>query len=200
MLVIVRTLSLFTSQPRNVHSIHTIHMYRMHLTIITYVLTHVQLFRYTRTHVGTNYVVRTLLVSHTRDKIHNRSDHGAFLQNNSISRIEVLKNTYVRTYVCILLRNCARIGVTLSKQKVFYLFSTRPLLGANVLMVRGNWRMSLFLNARVRTYIRTYVYIYVRIYIFTHICTYVRTFVSTYVYIYTYVRTYVHVYCQFNRL
>ena len=189
MLVIVRTLSLFTSQPRNVHSIHTIHMYRMHLTIITYVLTHVQLFRYTRTHVGTNYVVRTLLVSHTRDKIHNRSDHGAFLQNNSISRIEVLKNTYVRTYVCILLRNCARIGVTLSKQKVFYLFSTRPLLGANVLMVRGNWRMSLFLNARVRTYIRTYVYIYVRIYIHAHM--HVRTYVREYVRIYIHVRTYV---------
>ena len=185
MLVIVRTLSLFTSQPRNVHSIHTIHMYRMHLTIITYVLTHVQLFRYTRTHVGTNYVVRTLLVSHTRDKIHNRSDHGAFLQNNSISRIEVLKNTYVR----ILLRNCARIGVTLSKQKVFYLFSTRPLLGANVLMVRGNWRMSLFLNARVRTYIRTYVYIYVRIYIHAHM--HVRTYVREYVRIYIHVRTYV---------
>ena len=189
MLVIVRTLSLFTSQPRNVHSIHTIHMYRMHLTIITYVLTHVQLFRYTRTYVGTNYVVRTLLVSHTRDKIHNRSDHGAFLQNNSISRIEVLKNTYVRTYVCILLRNCARIGVTLSKQKVFYLFSTRPLLGANVLMVRGNWRMSLFLNARVRTYIRTYVYIYVRIYIHAHM--HVRTYVREYVRIYIHVRTYV---------
>ena len=189
MLVIVRTLSLFTSQPRNVHSIHTIHMYRMHLTIITYVLTHVQLFRYTRTYVGTNYVVRTLLVSHTRDKIHNRSDHGAFLQNNSISRIEVLKNTYVRTYVCILLRNCARIGVTLSKQKVFYLFSTRPLLGANVLMVRGNWRMSLFLNARVRTYIRTYVYIYVRIYIRAHM--HVRTYVREYVRIYIHVRTYV---------
>ena len=189
MLVIVRTLSLFTSQPRNVHSIHTIHMYRMHLTIITYVLTHVQLFRYTRTYVGTNYVVRTLLVSHTRDKIHNRSDHGVFLQNNSISRIEVLKNTYVRTYVCILLRNCARIGVTLSKQKVFYLFSTRPLLGANVLMVRGNWRMSLFLNARVRTYIRTYVYIYVRIYIHAHM--HVRTYVREYVRIYIHVRTYV---------
>jgi hypothetical protein len=158
----------------------------------------VKLFCYTRTYVGTNYVVRTLLVSHTRDKIHNRSDHGVVLQNNSISRIEVLKNTCVR----IILRNCARIGVTLSKQKVFYLCSTRPLLGANVLMVRGNWRMSLFLNARVRTYIRTYVRIYIRTYayIFTHICTYVRTFVRTYVRIYIHVRTYVHVYCQFNRL
>ena len=80
----------------------------------------------------------------------------------------------------------ARIGVMLSKQKVFYLCSTRPLHGANVLKARGNWRMIVFL---IHVYGHTYARMY--IHIFTHICTYVRTYV--YIYTYTYVLTYMYV-------
>ena len=171
MLVIVRTLSLFTSQPRNVHSIHTIHMYRMHLTIITYVLTHVQLFRYTRTHVGTNYVVRTLLVSHTRDKIHNRSDHGVFLQNNSISRIEVLKNTYVRMYSFAELRAHRRHAF--KTESVLLVFNP-PTPWSQC--AHGPRQLA---HEFIFKCTCTDVHTYVRIYIRTHI--YSRTYARTYV-------------------